>query len=71
MELSVQKGEYRRLDVLMVDDVEFLSGKEGTQTEFPGPSNDVVSTLARGPIRGIARPCARAPLVTDAAPVRR
>ena len=28
------RERYRKLDVLMVDDVEFLSGKEGTQTEF-------------------------------------
>ena len=28
------REHYRRLDVLMVDDVQFLSGKEGTQTEF-------------------------------------
>lgn len=38
---AVQRGHmldfrerYRKLDVLMVDDAQFLSGKEGTQTEF-------------------------------------
>lgn len=28
------RARYRKLDVLMVDDVQFLSGREGTQTEF-------------------------------------
>ncbi len=28
------RERFRKLDVLMIDDVQFLSGKEGTQTEF-------------------------------------
>ncbi|HKW78544.1 MAG TPA: DnaA/Hda family protein, partial [Candidatus Limnocylindria bacterium] len=37
--IRAQKGEefrerYRRIDVLLIDDIQFLTGKEGTQEEF-------------------------------------